>query len=134
MSGSGAVGARFGQRMRELRLAAGLTQSQLAAALADAGGPQLDPSGIARAERGQKRIVLGEAVILARVLGSSVDALVGEAEPAPPSTAPLTAGLAELERRALHLGGVELARVERNARTLAEQAHGIRTRLLGGDQ
>lgn len=88
---------RFGERVREMRTAASLSQAALAEGLARHGGPRLDPSGIARLERGQKRVALGEAVILSRMLGASVDALIGS-EPLPDPPPQVAADVAAVER------------------------------------
>jgi hypothetical protein len=65
-------------RPRRLRIAADLTQDDVADAIADAGGIARDRSRLARLERGQRQVRLGEAVLLARVLGSTVDDMIGE--------------------------------------------------------
>lgn len=62
------VSATFGERAKEARLAAGLTQQQLADRLSEA-GVSLDTSAITRIEAGQREPRLSEAVAIAQVLG-----------------------------------------------------------------
>lgn len=67
----------FAVRTRVLRRAAGHTQPQLVELIASAGGPRMDPSNLARLERGERRITLDEAVVIANVLESSVESMAG---------------------------------------------------------
>jgi transcriptional regulator with XRE-family HTH domain len=69
---------RFGRAVRRLRDDYGWSQPELARAFAEAGGTPRNATGITRLERGSRRVSLGEAVILARVLGSTVDEMLGE--------------------------------------------------------
>ena len=62
----------FAVRTRVLRRAAGHTQPQLVELIASAGGPRMDPSNLARLERGERRITLDEAVVIANVVESCV--------------------------------------------------------------
>ncbi|ALL79543.1 hypothetical protein AD006_30500 (plasmid) [Pseudonocardia sp. EC080610-09] len=71
----------FGSRLRELRVAAGLTQVGLAELLTEAGGPDLGHSALAEIERGVRGVGLGEAVLLAGVLGVALaDVLADDTE------------------------------------------------------
>ena len=54
--------------MREARERAGMTQAQLTAQLAEH-AVSIDPSGVARIERGERSPRLGEAVTISEVLG-----------------------------------------------------------------
>lgn len=72
------IDRRFGRAVRHMRDAAGLSQPELARAFAEDGGTPRDATGITRLERGSRRVGLGEAVILARVLGTTVDKMIGE--------------------------------------------------------
>jgi transcriptional regulator with XRE-family HTH domain len=68
----------FANKLRQLRVESGLSQSQLAAALADRHGITLDPTAITRLEGGSRSLRLDEAVALADVLGTSVDRMLGQ--------------------------------------------------------
>ena len=70
--------ARFAIRTRELRRAIAWSQSRLADQIAAVGGPRLDPSNVARLERGDRRITLDEAFAIADALGSTLESLVGD--------------------------------------------------------
>ena len=59
----------FANKLRELREELGLSQSQLAAALADKHGITLDPTAITSLEGGSRSLRLDEAVAIADVLG-----------------------------------------------------------------
>lgn len=87
---------RFAARTRELRQRSALTQPQLADAVHAAGGPRLDPSNLARLEKGQRRITLDEAVVIAAVLDSTVADMTA-VEPGPDDVARL-AEIAAAER------------------------------------
>jgi transcriptional regulator with XRE-family HTH domain len=62
--------------VRRLRTDAGLTQDELARAIAEEGGVAKDRSRLARMENEQRHVRLGEAVLIARVLGSTVDEML----------------------------------------------------------
>lgn len=64
--------ARFAQRFRQLREAAGLSQTQVSYRLRDDHGLTLDPSAVTRIEGAKRAIRLNEAVALASVVGSSL--------------------------------------------------------------
>jgi transcriptional regulator with XRE-family HTH domain len=80
----------FGERVRALRRARGLTQAQLAEAA------ELQTPAISRIESGQLGVSTSSAVRLARALGVSVAELFGAASPQPP--APDTSRLDPEER------------------------------------
>jgi len=68
---------RFRTRVSELRKAKGLTQTDLAKALQDFPGVKLGhQQTIARIEAGDRPVRLGEAPYIARVLGTTVQAMV----------------------------------------------------------
>lgn len=67
--------AGFGQRLREARKAAGMTQAQLVGAIT-ATGRRMHPSAIAKIESGERPASLFEAVHFARHLGVSLEDLV----------------------------------------------------------
>lgn len=69
----------FGARLRELRNAQGMTQAGLAGLAAARFGLTLDPSAIARLEKGQRAIRLNEAAALAVALGTCVGDILQEA-------------------------------------------------------
>jgi transcriptional regulator with XRE-family HTH domain len=62
----------FANKLRELREERGLSQSQLAAALADKHGITLDPTAITRLEGGSRSVRLDEAVAIADVLRATL--------------------------------------------------------------
>lgn len=62
------VPARFGQRVREFREQAELTQQQLSSQLKTDFGIKLDTSAITRIENGSREPRLGEAIALSEVL------------------------------------------------------------------
>jgi transcriptional regulator with XRE-family HTH domain len=62
----------FANKLRELREEKGLSQSQLAAALAAKHGINLDPTAITRLEGGSRSLRLDEAVAIADVLGATL--------------------------------------------------------------
>ena len=64
---------KFAERLKELRVEAGLTQKQLANEL----GGKVDQSSIARWERGVRIPLLDAAMILAEFFGVSLDYLCG---------------------------------------------------------
>lgn len=67
---------RVGEQIRRLREAAGMTKTQLATQLSDAGLGQIHPTTVSRIESGERAIRLSEAVTIASVLGTSVEALI----------------------------------------------------------
>lgn len=71
---------QFGARLRELREHYDLTQAALAKRLDDR-GVKLDPSAIARLEKGLRSIRLNEAVTIASVMQMNVDELLRPALP-----------------------------------------------------
>ena len=64
---------KFAERLKELRISAGLTQKQLSIEL----NGQIDQSSIARWERGIRIPLLDAAMILAEYFGVSLDYLCG---------------------------------------------------------
>lgn len=70
---------RFAARTRELRKGQGWSQPRLAEEIHSVGGRRLDPSNIARLERGDRRITLDEAHAVAAALHSSVESMIGDA-------------------------------------------------------
>lgn len=71
---------QFGARVRELREQREMTQAGLAQVL-ESRGIRLDPSAIARLEKGQRSIRLDEAVAIGTVLDMTVDELLRPALP-----------------------------------------------------
>jgi transcriptional regulator with XRE-family HTH domain len=67
--------ARFGARVRELRMRKGLSQRELAERLV---GLNLDPTAITRIEKGVRALRLGESLALAHALGTSVEQILQE--------------------------------------------------------
>jgi transcriptional regulator with XRE-family HTH domain len=65
--------AIFAYRLRRLRELRGLTQTDITVLLRERAGIVIDSSGLARAERGERNIRLGEALALAELLGATVD-------------------------------------------------------------
>ena len=63
---------RFGNRVREHRLALGLTQGAFALVLAEH-GLSLDASAISRIEKGIRALRLGEAHVIARTFGVELE-------------------------------------------------------------
>ena len=61
----------IGRRVKELRLARGLEQVDLAA-LVTASGVALDQSQISRLEKGERGLGPGPIIVIARVLGSTM--------------------------------------------------------------
>ena len=82
----------LGQRIRHLRQSRGLTQSEL-------GGGQLSKSFISLLEKDRTRPSLDTLLLIARRLGSSVDALLGQQNHLPEL---VCEGLLSLSRDALH--------------------------------
>jgi len=70
----------FARRMRELREERGLSQVRLAEELGRV-GLKLDDMAILRMEKGARRIRLGEAATIARVLGVRLDEMLRRTEP-----------------------------------------------------
>lgn len=66
---------RFGRRVRELRERGEMTQAGLAQIL-KLRGLKLDPSAIARLEKGLRSIRLDEAVVLGETFGVTVDEML----------------------------------------------------------
>jgi len=120
---SDAIERRYGERVRELRRAAGLSQAGLADALGAAGGARLDPSGIARLERGQRRVALGEAVLIARILATTVDDIIEGRSPAP----------AQVNRTELAAAAQELAAMQSRLAAMLDRLGGVRSRLARVD-
>lgn len=65
----------FAQRVRELREALGLSQTQLATTLR-LKGVKIDPTSITRLEKGTRGVRLDEAVAIAGVLDQTVDEML----------------------------------------------------------
>ena len=65
----------FGDRVRELREEHGMSQAGLAARLGRL-GVKIDPSAIARLEKGKRSIRIGEAVRIAEVFGVTAGAMI----------------------------------------------------------
>lgn len=109
---------KFGERVRELRNAEGMSQSALAEQLAFVGGPRLTHSTIAKIERGARGVGLGEAVLLSQVLGIPLtDMLAGEVPDA-------AIAIAEAQRDALA--------AERALRGAQEHLRSLGVTLMGG--
>ena len=72
----------FGANVRAARERLGLSQRALANALAGE-GLSLDPSAVTRLERAEREVRISEAVVLARVLQTTVADLVGEVRDEP---------------------------------------------------
>src|SRR3989337_2927974 len=84
----------LGQRIRQLRQSCGLTQSQL-------GGEDLSKSFISLLEKDRTQPSLATIVLLARRLGTSVDALLGQNDHLPEMVGE---GLLTLSRDAARAG------------------------------
>lgn len=65
----------LGDRVRQLRTAAGMTQQQLSVRLADAGYP-LHPSAVAKTEAADRPVPVGEMLALASIFGVTLENLV----------------------------------------------------------
>lgn len=68
---------RFGASVREFREAKGLSQTQLAMKMIDAGWSNFHQGTISRTESNERPIRLGEAISLSEILGVSLDVLTG---------------------------------------------------------
>ena len=86
-----AAGPALGDRLREARKRAGLTQAQLAAAMGDG----YDQSVISDVERNKSALRVAGAAQAARALSVSLDYLVGSVDDPAPRPAPATAVEAE---------------------------------------
>lgn len=80
---------KVGRQIQRLREAAGMSKTQLAALLSEAGQPQFHPTTITRVESGERSIRVAEALHIANALGvrfetllpvDSVDSLVRGAQ------------------------------------------------------
>jgi len=69
----------FARRLRETRLARGLSQAELAQALQETGSP-MSKAAVLRIERGERGISLDEALAFARVLAASPAHLLSPSE------------------------------------------------------
>lgn len=75
----GPLAARYGEAIRRLREAAGLSQTELARAVALEMGKlehEFHPTTLAKVERGTRPTPLDEAAAIARIFGLSLDRLV----------------------------------------------------------
>lgn len=68
--------ANFARRMAELRAEVGMSQSELARKMADRGFESYSQMTVSRTEKGERPIRLGEARVLAEILGSAVDDMI----------------------------------------------------------
>lgn len=66
----------FRLSMRRLREEMGWTQNQLATELRQAGASEFSQVAVARLERGERAVKLGEARIIAKILGTSIDKML----------------------------------------------------------
>lgn len=108
----------FARHVAEARRRRGLSQADLAAALTGA-GVKIDSSAVSRIESGTRSIGLGEAVVLARVLGGDLNRWV-RTNPA-----------AEVEalREALARADTEAARLAEERRELRRRLRALERRL-----
>lgn len=65
--------ANFARRMAELRAEMGLSQSELARKMIDRGFDTYSQMTVSRTEKGERPIRLGEARVLAEILGSRIE-------------------------------------------------------------
>lgn len=117
----------FRRSMRGARERAKMTQIQMSALLAER-GVEIDHSGVARIERGERSPRLNEAVAIADVLGSSLMRMMME-----PDRAPRTKEQLDYEHREL---AERLARIDEQLEEVElreGQAHREAT-LLRGDR
>jgi transcriptional regulator with XRE-family HTH domain len=122
---------QFRLRMRDARERAGMTQAQLTAQLAQ-GGIDIDPSGVARIERGERSPRLNEASAIAAILGIPVVRPPGDSSPRPRTQGEIT-----LEVRGLNLELdkidqqlVELQLTESRARSTMASLRSRRAQIL----
>lgn len=69
---------RFAENLRAMREALGWNQSELARRLGEAGLDGFHQTTISRVEKGERPIRLGEATVVAQVLGVPVERLTGD--------------------------------------------------------
>ncbi|WP_432457936.1 helix-turn-helix transcriptional regulator [Cellulomonas iranensis] len=91
--------SRFAMNLRALREALGINQSEFARRVTEAGLEGFHQTTVSRIEKGERPVRLGEAAIIAQVLGVPVDRMTGEGE-----------DLAALARMRQRLAAAELAR------------------------
>lgn len=74
VAASDAYATNFGASLRELRMAKGMSQRELAQRAAGY-GVKIDPTAITRIERGERDVRLGEGYILAFLVGANLSAM-----------------------------------------------------------
>src|SRR5438105_4262282 len=111
------VGKRVGQRLRELRLAAGLSQAQLAERL----GADVAVETVSRFERGAKVPSLAWIDRIAQVLGTTLEGLFSGI----PSTPPERSADADLRRITDLLTPLPTAQVRHAFRVLRACVDGV---------
>lgn len=122
---------QFRLQMRSARETAKMTQSQLSALLSER-GIEIDPSGIARIERGERSPRLNEAFAIAAILGGSLWSMIEPDRP-PKTRLQMAAEVGDLQGR-LQVIDEELAQVELEegrAHRMATQLRGDRAEILG---
>lgn len=106
----------FGARVKQLRERIGITQVTLVNTLKLAHGVKLDPSALARMEKGQRSIRLNEAVALGRALDMTVDELLRPALPPEDQLHQAETALDQAKWRAMQAEGEYRAAIARLAR------------------
>ncbi|MGO1971624.1 MAG: helix-turn-helix domain-containing protein [Propionibacteriaceae bacterium] len=71
----------FAKRLRQLRRAAGLTQTDVAEAMSRLLGRQVVGTAVTKVESGERAVRLDEAVVVAEILQVPLEALVTEKDP-----------------------------------------------------
>lgn len=107
--------ANFIRRMAELRAKADMSQSELARRMTERGFDTYSQTTVSRTEKGERPIRLGEARVLAEILGSSVAMMVQDTE------------IAELQNEARYLRNVVEKLTLEVARSLSRYAQGLQS-------
>jgi transcriptional regulator with XRE-family HTH domain len=79
--------ARFAEWLKNARAEAGLSQQKVADALRSQGCTHLHQSNLAKIERGERPVRLAEAVAMAELFGTTIDAALDLKADAPQSPA-----------------------------------------------
>jgi transcriptional regulator with XRE-family HTH domain len=117
MGKQGAIGDRFSRLAREAREARSWTQSTLAKKMTEGGCP-MHWTTIAKIEKGERSVRIDEASVLADLLGTSVDAMLGR----PTDDADLLWAISKLSSSA-HKMINEIASLQRRLRADAQDVH-----------
>ncbi|KQQ66098.1 hypothetical protein ASF63_12310 [Microbacterium sp. Leaf320] len=107
--------ANFIRRMAELRADADMSQSELARRMAERGFETYSQTTVSRTEKGERPIRLGEARVLAEILGSSIAMMVQDTE------------IAELQNESRNLQRVMEKLLLDVARSLSRYEQGVQS-------